>query len=440
VAGANVRADETRVILSANLERIFPVLSPDETLRDTDLVFEKRLIELKDANPDAILADAGRALSISYTTETGYNVPVWQIMDFNKYHVANLDARETVTATDDIFGLHVAPDSFRDRAIVGFQGTRPAPLGLPSTRIVKTSKGVELSFHSLSSIEAARGMGDRLSVFESRPTSELLAEIAASNDAGRITIAFASGPQFVPAFDLAEQTPDLLVVFDEAPGLRENPIGFAGKWRIGAPPTGELHLLRFTANEGKLVEQPGVDRVSYLDEARRKDLIAYPLGRIGLGIQNLEHVLQQFFNMERGAASLDRFPITGLEDLTSIAPSVYTIPYNGSTARVYRVQSQIPYYRYNAPIDPSWPPMDMLVLVDGDHRFERVISRVEFPIGGSNTTMLEAINRMRGRAIDEWEADPRLAAGLPEVWGWAKSTIGQVIEMDRRLFGKREAP
>jgi hypothetical protein len=426
-------AEPVRVLVTANLERIFPALSPDPKLEDSDLQFEKALLKLRDDNPDAFLIDAGRAQSISHTNETGYSVPVWNVFEYNNYHLTNLDARESITATDGIFGIGEAPESFRQRAIATAVGNRFEPLDIPPSRTVKTAKGQQLSFTSLADLAATKGLGSRITQTSPRQPSEMFEAIAKARAAQVATIAFASSPALVPVFPDAASTPEVILSFDTNGAPRRVDAQPAGYWLVPVPAAGYLLQLDLQVEGDKVSQAPAASLVPYIDESLAANLIVYPKPRIGMLIPNLEHTLGQFFDTTRGSASLDRFTMDKVADLTQVAPNVYTVPEESGSVRVYRVMSVMPYYKVSGVLDPSWPQMDMLVTFDGEQRFQRLITRVEFPVAATPTVLVEDFNRRKGTNPDEWKFDPNTAAGVQEVWEWVAHAIRTTAEVDRRL-------
>lgn len=429
----SARAEQVRLLMSGNLERIFPVLSPDEKLRNADLEFEKVLTKLKAESPDALLVDAGRAQSITHTNETGYSIPVWNVFEYTGYHLTNMDARESITGTDGIYGLEMAPESFRKRTITAAVGNRFEPLDLPVSRTIATEKGRKVSFTSLANLDAAKGLGSRTQLTKRRTPEEMFKAIAEARAAGLPTVAFASAPRLIPTFPDADSTPEVIVSFETDGAPRKIEAEPAPYWLVSAPPAGKLYKLDLDVDGPKVTKAPKVDTVAYIDKAALDHLIEYPLPKIGVLIPNLEHTISQFFDATQGSASLDRFPLDKVADLTAVPPHVYTVPTEDGNQRVYRVQSLMPYYKLGNPQDPSWPQMDMLVVLDQEHRFQRVISRVEFPLATTNTVVLEDLNRRPGTDPRTWEFDPAAADGVEELWNWAVAAIRQSVELDRRL-------
>lgn len=428
-------ANPVTVIVSANLERIFPALSPNEELHKADLKFEEVLGKLREEDPDAFVVDAGRHQSITHTNETGYAVPVWNVFDFTDYQVVNLDAREALTGTDGLFGLEMAPESFRERTITTTVSSRHEPLNLPATRIVDKG-GTKLAFVSLTDPAAARALGGWLAQTQRLPIADVTKAIEGASSEGIATIAFASGTRFIPEFPSEAATPDVILTFDEVGDPKQVKTPKGAYWLVPVPPPGHLMKMELTVDQGKVSAAPVTRLVPFVESAALDQMIVFPPAQIGVLIPNLENILTQFFDLPGGAASLDRYPLEPVSDLTTVAPNVYSLPTQDGTRRIYRVMSKMPYYEFLGELDPNWPPMDMLVVLDDKSQFQRIITRIEFPIGGTNSVVLEDFARRRGTNPDEWKFDPEAAGGLPEVWQWIATTVRQVAELDRRLHAQ----
>ncbi len=432
-------SDEYLLAITANNHPLYPILTDEPPVEDPTGQFEEGVRELREEHPDAFFVEAGEFASFGAVLETAYRSRNLNFVDQMDYSAVHLSARDASLTTIGTSGLHYAPDSIMDRIVTNIHTTNPRPLDLPSHRRTENAAGQAVIFQSLHSMSRAQGLSDRMALLNPEQWEEIrerLTEAAGDHEGPVVASGSLTEEEWEEFF--ASGTPPIHMYVDTGwtgstePELRD------GVWRIPAPAMGEVHLVGFRFREAELDGEPTVEKVELLPGIEPEDLIKYPLPRIGVPITNLNNVMRQFFSVTADSVRQDRVDDEGIEDLTAVErPMVYHLEdEEEGTQRLYRIMSIIPHYQRPGLLAVGWPETHAIIVLNDDHELVRFISRIHYPVGGLDTTVLEAIQRLPGTPQEEWAPDPELAAGVEMVWEWVVDDIRRTIELDKRLYGE----
>ncbi len=437
--GAAETPEEYILAITANNHPLYPVHTDEPPVEDPTGTFEEGVRELRAEHPRAFFAEAGHFASFGAVLETAYNSRSLNFFDQLDYHAVHLGARDAAFTTIGTTGLHYSPDSIKNRIVTNVHTTTPDPLDIPPLRKAANDDGQEAIFLNLASMRTAQGLGERLALLkpdEWEDIRERLREAARDHTGPVIAAGSLTNEEWEEFFSANTRPPvhiylDFSLPADSEPALRD------GVWRVPVPRMGHVHLVGFRFREEEVVEQPTLERLDLLPGIEPEDLVKYPTPRIGLPITNLDSVMRQFFSVSADAVRQDRMEADGIEELTSVArPMVYHLEDEEGPKRLYRVMSIMPHSQRPGLLAVGWPETHAIFVLTEDHELDRIVSRFRFPIGGLDTTLLEALNRLPGTPQDEWAPDPELAAGVEAAWRWVVDDIRRTIELDKRLYGK----
>ncbi|CAN5225831.1 hypothetical protein BH09SUM1_BH09SUM1_28700 [soil metagenome] len=427
---APIRAAEdvaAKLIVTANTERLFPIKTDDPALKDGVERFEKEIMRLKEANPDAILVDAGNHLSMTYSLETAYNYPATKTFDKLEYGLVNLNSREAVLSMVGNVGYRYSPKTSKEKVIANFETQSPNQFSLPPA---KTISGV--TFVSLAWLKSISGLAGKLTMAKEMDWTKVLSEIATGRKAGNIVVGFSSMPAEIRNSTLStgETRPDYL--FDMTLQTKD-PAETNGLWLLPVPAVGEAFVVTLKKSGNKFAE-PAIERSRYLSAEESGKLLKFQKPNLGMEIPNIADVAPQYFGTDGGLAQVDTIPAATVSEFTKYEnPTAYQLTLDGKKVRIYRCNSTMPNYQYAGYTDMGWPGMDMLIVLNEDHSFNRVLSRFNFPIAAEGTTTLEALNRLAGKDPATWTPDPEFASGAEELWLWGATEIKNAIEMDKKV-------
>lgn len=428
-------AEESRrldMIVTGELARLYPSNTANEELQKAPARLEALLKELRTENPDALLIDSGNHYSFTAGLETAYGVPVLRMFDDQKFDVVNLRPRDAALATGGNTGYNYTPKEFLTRPITSLR-LRHKEL-LPAFRTVQSAKGGKVTFASASTAQEISGWSAKMLEFQENEPAATAQQIATAPDAaGAPVVVFSNRP----VAQLAPLKPALVF----AANLRsEKPEQDGDVWRVPTPRGGEVMVVQVPI-QGGVFGEPKLQRRSFLKPEEFDALHDLPaVTQIGWELPNLDDVLRQFFGVGQGRARADRIALPDVEKHTSVAvPYVYTTEANGKTYRFYRVLTKLPNYQRPGFYISGWPQMDMLVVLDAEGNFLRIESRGRFPVGGVDSSIYEALNRLGGKDPATWAPDPELVAGLEDAWGWPVHVLRKTLALDAALRAQHAA-
>ena len=440
LAGVAPAADSARFIVTANIQNLYPLQSTAPEAKDAAVNFEKELLKRKEENPGAYLVQAGNSVSLTSSVETSYQAAAPQMFLSMDYDAVNLSARDSALGYVMSVAYPIAPKKFTDRVITSLD-THDVPHDYtpkPSLHVQKEG-ALPVTFVSLGSLKEASGLSGKIA-YMTEPTPASIAKVMAEARGKKdLVMAFNSYREADLKKLLGESATQPDVTIDILPSDKkrdDKPRKDAvGGWRIGAPGAGELCVIDVTRGDDGKVEEPRVEWVRYMSAEDYGKLIEYPVPSVGWAIPNIQTVRDQFFPEADQAIGEQRYPFDH-PDLSKLKEAVvFTMRIRGEEFRLYRVAGVRMSSRREGVQEGGWPNMDMIVVINKDHRIERVVSRIGFNLGGSAaTTLVEALGTLRNKPVEEWKADPDYSGGIDELWDWGTFTLKKVIAVDKALF------
>ncbi|MCC6545586.1 hypothetical protein IT570_00335 [Candidatus Sumerlaeota bacterium] len=435
-ATASAAEDHARIIVTANIQNLYPRQSSAPEAKDAALKFEKELQKRKEADPNAYLAQAANSISIVSSVETYYSAAAPQMFMKNNYDVVNLNTRDNALGTVLTHAYQLSPKEYTKRLItnLGTHDIVKTVVDLPASLLVHKPGEMPVTFLSLGSLKEAPALSGKITYMNEADGAVIAKAIDDARAAKSLVVGFNSyGDE-----DLKKLLPDESkrpdVLLDILPGRSPEPEKFGNGWRLPVPGAGEFYVLDVTRDGTGKVLEPRVERIRYMSAGDYAKLIDFPVPMAGWTIPNVSAVRDQFFPEADKAVGEQRYPVdepqlTSLKEVT-----VITLRMHGEDFRGYRVSANRPSSSIAGAQDPGWPWMDMIVLINKDHLVERVVSRVGFSLNGSQTTIVESLSALRNKKPEEWTPDPTYARGAEEMWEWGAFTIRKVMELDRKLF------
>jgi hypothetical protein len=438
-ASSMVVAESVELIVSANSYKLFPVNVKDPVVEDAPELFEKKLLQLKKKNRDAIFVDAGNALSLNVANESAYSYSTTELFGEVGYLVQNLSPRDAVLSISLGVGYHKASDKIKEPVITNLETQNPGPLGLPLSKRV-TEGDFPITFVSLSDFSATLGLSGKVGEMSPELQLDALAkEIAKAKSKGDVVVGFVSMSEEnrKTIFSDEESTPDLIIDLDES-GIVKGDKGPKGSWVLSAPAGGSIYHLELEKGKKGRLEKPEPEIYEVLSQEEDESLVPQPVFNVGFPLPNLESVTVQYFGISADSVRMDRLDASDAGHLTNWKEiMVYHFNLEGKKLRLYRVFCDLRQTGDSDFLVTGWPRFDFLVLVNDDSTIKQVYNRSKFPIGMLPTTLTEALNKLAGQDPEKWEPATQLAAGIEELWQVATAGMVKVVEMDKEFYGEK---
>ncbi len=433
-------ADTYELLLTGNSGWLFPVMAEDPPVEDAAAVFERELREEKEDREDALLVEGGNFASLATSLETSYTTPSGVFHERLGFDVVNLSPRDAAFRTAIQVGLHYGTPAQREQVITGLKSDYVERITgsweFPDAKTIDYEDQPDLTFISVTTLDPIRGITGLVAHMSEVPMQERLETIGEARARGDLVVAFSSlGERELTNLLREEATrPHLLIDLLLEPGA--DPFQDRGAWRMPLPRGGTFQRITLRFDDGELRE-PRVRNEEVLEPGEYDALLELPLPAIGVPIPNLDAVMQTFFGISADSVEVDRLPTPGMGEVTTAEDAtVYRAVINGESLRIYRLRATFADRRLGGARNAGWPPYDFLVILDENHLLNRVITRVKFPVNTLETSMEEALNRLRGLPPERWQPDPVLAAGLEGLWEWTTMGMHNTIAIDRVLYGE----
>lgn len=431
------------IIVTAGVERLYPVMSSNPTMEDPALAFERHLRDRTDDNPRAYLIDGGDHLSLTQVIETSYGYTSNRLFRSFEYDAITLSARDAALGLTSTSGYnwHSDPLNERDRVVTNLRvphlRTDPLQHGLT----IRREGNMPLRVIALADPRDASGASAHVSILAHIDDEELqAAAVGGDDDDTPLLVAVGSLDEDTIREKLGDKLPALLIrrgSIDDIPN-------FTGDWwEVRKPREGEILVMDIRRDGDGIAEPEAVYHRTFTSE-QWKSLVDDPVPQIGHSLPNAQRIIADLLpRADSDRIQEDRLPIdpeefshlTSRENIT-----VYRIMEEGTPLRLYRLINRMRDQRFpDGDYDAvGWPRFNVIVAVTEDHRIHEVLSRTRFDLQGQPTALYEALGHLRGKGPDEWEVDPELTKGLEEVWEYILKNLARVIEVDERLFGTVE--
>ncbi len=438
---AQAAPDTAEFIVTGNTDLLFPVITRDASLKDSALELERLLRLEREKAPQALLIDAGNSVSVTSSMETSYTYRSAQLFNRMDYSVVNLSARDALFSTAIITGYRYAPRDFGERLISNLKSNYSGEFSMNFSRSLDSDDHMPLAFFSLSSLRAVSGITGLAELMEEVDLDIVKDAIADARAEGRTVVGFSSLTDAQRADLLAkpETSPDVLVDFRLAAGAK--PVRQGASWRIPPPPSGEFLHLKIKRDAAGGIEAPAIRPIRYMTPANYKSLVDYNTPEIGIEIPNLTSVSESLLGQSSDRIRIDRMAIEPGSRLSTLPQAVvYATTLDEKPVRIYRMRRDMSDAR--TPDSPSgtWPNLDMLVVVNENGTINRVLSRHPVPLSTFNTSMIDALNKLKDQPPATWTPDPVLAAGMEDIWDWATDALERTIQLDAQLYGAPPKP
>jgi hypothetical protein len=441
-AAAPANPNRATVIVTANTHPLYLPMTDDPRAQAAPARFEEELRALRLANPDAYHVDAGNFLSLGMAFETTYSFTAHRALrSAGGADAIVLSARDAAFSIVSSGGYRneFDPDKQREDLVTNLEAASHASHGRPAVKMLAPRAAAPLAVVSAVSPRAASGALGVIQQLVPMPPDRLTGPAAEARRAGAIVLGVTSMEprEWKDLFGaVAGSAPDVMVDYHATGTL---PLREGSTWVVAPPALGSILVLDLERDPAGGVRQPRTRTVDYGGGLTFADFYRHPVPATGIRIPNTQNVLETFMpEFARERIREDIIPPLAADvvgRLTTVSsPSVYHLSTPGGTLRLYRLTSQMPAYRNNAVVQ-GWPYIDMVVVLREDGTLDRVLNRSSFPIGFLPSTLLESLNALAGRPMEQWQPDPVLAAGVEEVWAGLTDHIRRVIELDRLLYG-----
>ncbi|MCC5876095.1 MAG: hypothetical protein JJU11_07740 [Candidatus Sumerlaeia bacterium] len=430
------------LIVTAGVERLYPVMSSNPAVEDPALTFERHLRDRTDDNPRAYLIDAGDHLSLTQAVETSYGYTSNRLFRSFKYDAITLSGRDAAIGLTSTSGYNWQFDPLNERERVVTNLRVPHLRNDPVQHALTISRegNIPLRIMALADPREASGASAHVSILDHLSNEELVEAAMGDWDENTLLVAVGSLDEDTIREKLGERVPALFI---RRGSTDDTPHQTGDWWEVRAPREGEI-LVVDIRRDGRGIAEPNAVYHRTFSRDQWNSLIDDPTPEIGHPLPNAQRILTDFLpRADSERIQEDRLPIDPEEfaHLTTRSNiTVYHVTEEGKRLRLYRLINRMKDYRFpDGDYEASgWPRFNVIVAVTEDHRLHEVLSRTRFDLQGQPTSIYEALGQLRGRGQDDWTVDPSLTNGLEEVWEYILNSLDRVIEVDRRLFGTVE--
>jgi hypothetical protein len=428
------------LLITADNERLYPVLASPPPEDAPDVALEEELARQRSLHPMAYMVEAGNYLSLTQSFETHYGYLPNRKFRSLEYDAVLLSARDGYIGLVSTVGYNadIDPLSERERTVSNLRA--PHYVKDPTVATLRLSgegrPSVELiSLADPSQISAATGISGVMVKREAALMGLRATEAVAE---GALVVAVADPVEGLVEENLGRETPAVIVRRGgEGDGVRT----IRGRWEVRAPRGGEILRLAIPVERPGNPGQPTAEFIPVISTTEWDNLVGRPIPEIGFPIPQASQVFQTFFpRADAERIQEDRLALQdeAFQSLTTRSNVTVYHVVEDEPLRVYRLVNRMKDPRFGPAgiVAAGWPEVNMLVAMTHDHRIHQVISRQPLPIGGQPTALVQAANQLAGLDPVEWKVDEELTRGLEDVWEWLREDLLRVVELDTLLFAK----